>query len=66
MDRIEFLVDSFPKLRAESYHNGIPSISMYLKHIGFNSIEYEWKGPDELYVYSVSEKEYLMLVLKYG
>jgi hypothetical protein len=65
MDRVEFGVDTFPKLRIEAYHHGIPSIFLYLKLRGFKSIEYEF-NEDRMFIYSASANEYTMLILRWG
>lgn len=60
-----FTSETFPKLRIEAYHSGIPGIALYLKSQGFKTIECEFTET-HTFVYSVSEHEYTMMILRWG
>jgi len=67
MDKVYFTADDFPKIRAEGYRVGIPSIKLFLQTNGFKTIDYEFNDQSNLYdYYYVSEQEYTMLVLRWG
>lgn len=70
MAKVEFREHQFPKLKYDAYRAGIPGVANFLKYNGFNSLEYEYV-PDiddqsGVFVYSLSEQEYTIMVLKYG
>lgn len=70
MAKVEFRGHQFPRLKSEAYRVGIPGVANFLKYNGFKSLEYEYvpdfNDQDGVFVYSLSEQEYTLLVLKYG
>jgi len=66
MDKISFTMTQFPKLRADAYNHGIPGIHSFLTYKGFKTIDFAVVDDDNIFQYTLSEQEYLILVLKYG